>query len=280
MAQPVPRRPDVRVRERDDLVHGSEMGERGSERVHLPAQRARIGHDHGDGDPRKRPRDFLDPRDGGVFGIVHHDDESVSRVPLGQEGSHVVVEPFVEPSDRQDHRDRGQVRAVRHPHPTADAGPEPDSLDQGDEVRDQRQDREDREPEPEEVESHRAANLPRPNKSWRSRADEDVIAVDAHLERAKAGHRVRDVGARPHVVLPSVVGARDDRVEQSIGKLDDRLTKEEQGTAFKEIFEWLGATPEVPPNSYTREWARELLAAIGAMVQYDKYEGSADTYIV
>ena len=70
------------------------------------------------------------------------------------------------------------------------------------------------------------------------------------------------------------------RLEQSIGKLDDRLTKEEQRTAFKEIFEWLGATPDVPPNSYTREWARELLAAIGAMVQYDKYEGSADTYIV
>lgn len=70
------------------------------------------------------------------------------------------------------------------------------------------------------------------------------------------------------------------RLEQSIGKLDNRLTKEEQRTAFKEIFEWLGATPEVPPNSYTREWARELLAAIGAMVQYDKYEGSPDSYIV
>src|SRR5438445_13522910 len=70
------------------------------------------------------------------------------------------------------------------------------------------------------------------------------------------------------------------RLEQSIGKLDDRLTKEEQRTAFKEIFEWLGVTRDVPSNSYTREWARELLAAIGAMVQYDKYEGSADTYIV
>src|SRR5256885_4502720 len=70
------------------------------------------------------------------------------------------------------------------------------------------------------------------------------------------------------------------RLEQSIGKLDDRLTKEEQRTAFKEIFEWLGATPDVPPNSYTREWARGLLAAIGAMVPYAKYEGPAATYIV
>ncbi len=70
------------------------------------------------------------------------------------------------------------------------------------------------------------------------------------------------------------------RLEQAIGKIDERLTKDEQRAAFKEIFEWLGATPEVPPNSYTREWARELLAAIGAMVQYNKYEGSPDSYIV
>src|SRR5947208_5606592 len=70
------------------------------------------------------------------------------------------------------------------------------------------------------------------------------------------------------------------RLEQAITKIDARLTKEEQRSAFKEIFEWLGTTTEVPPNSYTREWARELLAAIGAMAQYDKYEGSPNTYIV
>lgn len=69
------------------------------------------------------------------------------------------------------------------------------------------------------------------------------------------------------------------RLEQRIGKLDAVLTKDEQRTAFKEIFEWLGTTTEIPPNSYTREWARELLAAIGAIAQYDKYEGSADVYI-
>ena len=70
------------------------------------------------------------------------------------------------------------------------------------------------------------------------------------------------------------------RLEQSIGKIDERLTKDEQRAAFKEVFEWLGTTTEIPPNSYAREWARELLAAIGALVQYGKYEGSADTYIV
>src|SRR3989475_475965 len=70
------------------------------------------------------------------------------------------------------------------------------------------------------------------------------------------------------------------RLEQTITKIDARLTKDEQRSAFKEIFEWLGTTTEVPPNSYTREWARELLAAIGAMAQYDKYEGSPDSYIL
>ncbi len=70
------------------------------------------------------------------------------------------------------------------------------------------------------------------------------------------------------------------RLELRIAKIDDGLTKDEQRSAFKEIFEWLGATKEIPPNSYTREWARELLAAVGAMAQYGKYEGSTDAYIV
>ena len=69
------------------------------------------------------------------------------------------------------------------------------------------------------------------------------------------------------------------RLEQRIGKLDEGLTKDEQRAAFKEVFEWLGMTTEIPANSYTREWAREILAAVGAMAQYDKYEGSTDPYI-
>ncbi|MGI0147994.1 MAG: hypothetical protein ACREDF_00490 [Thermoplasmata archaeon] len=70
------------------------------------------------------------------------------------------------------------------------------------------------------------------------------------------------------------------RLEQRVGRIEESLTKEEQRTAFREIFDWLQTTTEIPPNSYTREWARELLAAIGAMAQYDKYEGSPDTYIL
>jgi hypothetical protein len=69
------------------------------------------------------------------------------------------------------------------------------------------------------------------------------------------------------------------RLEQRIAKIDEGLTKDEQRAAFKDIFEWLAATREIPPNAYTREWARELLAAIGAMAQYTKYEGSTDPYI-
>ena len=69
------------------------------------------------------------------------------------------------------------------------------------------------------------------------------------------------------------------RLEQRIAKLDEALTKDEQRAAFKDVFEWLGTTKEIPPNSYTREWARELLAAVGAMAQYKKYEGTSDPYI-
>lgn len=70
------------------------------------------------------------------------------------------------------------------------------------------------------------------------------------------------------------------RLEAAMGHLDERLTKEEQRAALKEIFDWLGTTKDLPPNAYTREWARELLAQISALAAYDKYEGSADSYIV
>jgi len=70
------------------------------------------------------------------------------------------------------------------------------------------------------------------------------------------------------------------RLEGAMGKLDERLTKEEQKDAMKDVFEWLGSTTDLPPNSYTREWARELLAQIGALAAYDKYDGSPDSYIV
>ncbi len=69
------------------------------------------------------------------------------------------------------------------------------------------------------------------------------------------------------------------RIESSVGTLGQRLTKDEQKEAFKEIFEWLGTTSDLPPNSYSREWARELLAHIGVLVQYDTYEGGTDSYI-
>ena len=69
------------------------------------------------------------------------------------------------------------------------------------------------------------------------------------------------------------------RIEGSVGTLGQRLTRDEQKDAFKEIFDWLGTTTDLPPNSYSREWARELLAHIGVLVQYDSYEGGTDSYI-
>jgi hypothetical protein len=68
-------------------------------------------------------------------------------------------------------------------------------------------------------------------------------------------------------------------LEGAIGSLDERLTKDEQRAAMKEVFDWLGTTKEIPANSMTREWSRELLSQISALAMYDKYDGSPDSYI-
>src|SRR3989304_401240 len=46
------------------------------------------------------------------------------------------------------------------------------------------------------------------------------------------------------------------RLEGAMGKLDERLTKEEQKDAMKDVFEWLGATTGPPPPPPTRGGAR------------------------
>lgn len=69
------------------------------------------------------------------------------------------------------------------------------------------------------------------------------------------------------------------RLETAIAALGEKLTRPEQKEAFDEIFTWLGTTTDLPPNSYTREWARELLAHIGVLATYDRYEGTTEGYI-
>jgi hypothetical protein len=69
------------------------------------------------------------------------------------------------------------------------------------------------------------------------------------------------------------------RLETAVATLGQRLTRDEEKEAFKEVFEWLETTRDIPPNSYTREWGRELLAHIGVLVQYDTYDGTTDSYI-
>src|SRR5256885_2344169 len=122
------------------------------------------------------------------------------------------VETDVEPANGENRRNGWQERAEGEAHGTSHATAEPDSLDDGRDAREERQDREERQPNPKEVQCHRRANLRVRNKAWRSRTDEDVAPLDAHFERPEPGDRIREVGARSHVILPSVVRARDDRV--------------------------------------------------------------------
>lgn len=106
-----------------------------------------------------------------------------------------------------------------------------------------------------------------------------------NLYRRTAASRAGDVPMTREEMAKFVAQCREfalqmSRLEQSIGGLDARLTKDEQRESMTQVFDWLGTTTEIPANSMTREWARELLAQISALAMFDKYEGSPDSYIV
>ncbi len=53
----------------------------------------------------------------------------------------------------------------------------------------------------------------------------------------------------------------------------------ERQECLKAIMRWVDTAPEIPPNSDTRELAREILAQLSASAFYEDYQGSADSYI-
>jgi superfamily II DNA helicase RecQ len=70
------------------------------------------------------------------------------------------------------------------------------------------------------------------------------------------------------------------RAEQAILATDGELGKEERREALREVLEWLTTTEELPPNSFAREIAREILGQLSAASMYDDYAGSPDGYIL
>lgn len=69
------------------------------------------------------------------------------------------------------------------------------------------------------------------------------------------------------------------RTEATLIEMGDELSEEEWKEALETILGWLQETPELPPNSFTREIAREVIGQMTAGVMLRDYQGSTDTYI-
>ena len=69
------------------------------------------------------------------------------------------------------------------------------------------------------------------------------------------------------------------QVETAISALHERMSKEERQVCLKTVLNWVDTSPEIPPNSYTREVAREILGQLSATAIYEDYQGSTDSYI-
>ena len=69
------------------------------------------------------------------------------------------------------------------------------------------------------------------------------------------------------------------QVETSITTMHERMSKEERQECLKDILRWVETSPEIPPNTYARELAREILGQLSASAFYEDYAGSVDSYI-
>jgi len=69
------------------------------------------------------------------------------------------------------------------------------------------------------------------------------------------------------------------QVEAAITTMHERMSKAERQECLRAVLRWVETSPEIPPNSYTRELAREILGQLSASAFYEDYAGSVDSYI-
>lgn len=69
------------------------------------------------------------------------------------------------------------------------------------------------------------------------------------------------------------------RTEGALTGMDEALTAKEMGEALEVVLVWIQETDELPPNSFTREVAREIIGQLSSIVMLKDYEGSTDYYI-
>ena len=67
--------------------------------------------------------------------------------------------------------------------------------------------------------------------------------------------------------------------ENALREMQASVPKDERRTALEEVLTWVTTTPQIPPNSFSREIAREILAQLSALAMYDDFHGSPETYI-
>lgn len=67
--------------------------------------------------------------------------------------------------------------------------------------------------------------------------------------------------------------------EKALREMQTQVPKDQRRAAFQEVLTWVTTSPEIPPDSYSREVAREILAQLSAFSMYDDFRGSPDAYI-
>ncbi len=67
--------------------------------------------------------------------------------------------------------------------------------------------------------------------------------------------------------------------EKALREMREQVPKEERRVALNEVLTWVTTTTQIPPDSYSREVAREILAQLSALAMYDDFRGSPDAYI-
>lgn len=69
------------------------------------------------------------------------------------------------------------------------------------------------------------------------------------------------------------------RAEGTIAEAGVSLPSSSMAEAFGEVLGWLQTTEELPPNSLTRDLAREILAHLSSVVALQGFKGSPQAYI-
>ena len=67
--------------------------------------------------------------------------------------------------------------------------------------------------------------------------------------------------------------------ENALREMQTQVPKDQRRAALEEVLTWVTTSNQIPPDSYSREVAREILAQLSALAMYDDFQGSPDAYI-